>query len=151
MIRTSEFLTAFHKPDEPLHLRGFKPRNAPETPENKPLLLDTSLSDLTSNRELQRTLITANKTLGIYFAPNVGGSTDASIARFTSWFVESDSLSIAEQHKRFDAAPIQPSARVETRKSVHGFYLIKGECGWGCALTSTARTRAGRFRLVSLP
>jgi putative DNA primase/helicase len=128
MIKTSEFLAVFRQPDEALHLRCFKPRHAVETAENKPLMVDTSLAELTSNRELQRTLIMANKTLGIYFCPNVGGSTDESITSFTSWFVEDDSLTIAEQHERLDTAPIQPCARTETRKSVHAYWLVQGDC-----------------------
>jgi hypothetical protein len=141
-IRTSEFLAAFREPNEALHLRGFKPRNAVETAENRPLLLDTSLSDLTSNRELQHKLKEANDSLGIYFAPNVGGSTDASITRFTSWFVENDSLPIDEQHKRLDTCPIQPSIRIETRKSVHAYWLTDGDC-------SEAAWRDIQLRLIA--
>ncbi len=36
--------------------------------------------------------------------------------------------SIAEQHARFDAAPMQPSVRIETARSVHVYWLIEGAC-----------------------
>lgn len=127
-MRTSEVLAAFRQDDEPLHLRGFGPRNAPKTTENRPLMLDTTLTELKSSRDLQHQLKEANKNLGIYFAPNVGGSTDESIIRFTAFFVENDKLTIEEQHAILDSAPLQPSIRIVTRKSVHAFWLIDGPC-----------------------
>ncbi len=141
-IRTSEFLAAFREPNEALHLRGFKPRNAVEIAENRPQKWITTLADLTSNRALQQELIKKNQDCGIYFVVNAGGDTDTAITRFSAWFVENDSLSIAEQHKRLDACPIQPSIRIETRKSVHGYWLIKGDC-------SEAEWRDIQLRLIA--
>src|SRR5260370_24911077 len=113
MILTSQFLTAFRQSEEPLHLRALKPKKVGDTPENCPLLWDTKLTELASSRELQRTLRAANETRGIYFCPNVGGSTDDSITRYTAFFAEDDSRSIPEQHSRLDTSPLPPSIRVE--------------------------------------
>jgi hypothetical protein len=142
MILTSQFLSAFFEPDEPLHLRAFKPRNAGETAGNRPLMVDTTLAALTSSPELQHKLKTANQEMGVYFCPNPGGSTDAEVTRFTSWFVESDSLSIVKQHERLDHAPISPCVRVETRKSVHAYWLVQGDC-------STEEWRDIQLRLIA--
>jgi hypothetical protein len=38
-----------------------------------------------------------------------------------------DEKSIEEQHKIYDSAPLQPSIRVETKKSVHAYYLTKDD------------------------
>lgn len=128
LISISQFLGAFRQPDEPLHLRAFKPKKEADTPENSPLLWDTNLSELTSSRELQSTLRSANQTRGIYFCPNVGGASDASITRYAAFFAEDDSRSIPEQHSRLDSAPLLPSIRVETRDSVHSYWLLAGDC-----------------------
>jgi putative DNA primase/helicase len=128
VIRTSEFLSVFREPGEPLHLRAFKPKKAENTTENYALLWDTSLAELAASQELQSALIEANKTRGVYFGVNVGGATDDSITRYTAFFAEADNNSISEQHAAFDAAPLKPSIRVESRNSVHGYYLIPGEC-----------------------
>lgn len=128
MILTSQFLNAFRGPAEALHLRAFKPKKAPDTPENSPQKWTTTLFDLKQNRELQQELRTKNQHCGIYFVVNVGGDTDESITRYTAFFAEADNSPLAEQHAAFDAAPIRPSIRNETRNSVHGHWLIAGEC-----------------------
>jgi hypothetical protein len=69
-----------------------------------------------------------NEFMGIYFVVNSGGDTDASIDKFNAWFAENDDLPIDEQHANLDACPIQPSIRVETKKSVHAYWLTDGEC-----------------------
>lgn len=126
--RTSQFLAAFREPNEAVHLRGFKPKKAPDSPENKPFTLDTTLRDLMASRELQRQLTSANETRGVYFAVNVGAGTDESTRRYTAFFCEADDRPIAEQHAALDAGPLQPSIRVETRNSVHAYWNISGNC-----------------------
>lgn len=128
MIKTSEFLAVFREPDEPVHLRAFKPKAAPDTAQNRPEKWITTLDDLAGNRSFQEELRAKNQHCGIYFVVNSGGDTDSEIKRFTSWFVENDSIPLEDQHRRLDAAPLQPSIRVETRKSVHSYLLVKGNC-----------------------
>lgn len=125
------FLAAFFpSAAEPMRFRAFKPKDSVEGNHNKPVKLclaradlakpagDTPLRDLNSNR-------------GIYFIPNVGGDCDADISRFTAVFVEKDDISISDQHELLDAAPLPPSIRVETRRSVHAYWLLAGQCDRG--------------------
>ncbi len=69
-----------------------------------------------------------NQQSGIYFVVNSGGNSDADITRYNAFFVENDNLTIDEQHKALDNAPIQPSIRIETKKSVHSYWLTNGDC-----------------------
>ncbi len=62
---------------------------------------------------------------GIFFVVNHGGHEDKDIKRINAQFVESDSLPIEEQMKRIKAFPLEPSIIVQTRKSLHVYYLIK--------------------------
>lgn len=125
----SGFLAAFF-PDEnePVHIRAFKAKKAPDSPDNCALKFLTSRAALASDRNLQARLQAANKTRGIYFVANSGGDCDDEITRFNACFVEDDTRSIAEQHARLDSAPIEPAIRVETYKSVHAYWLIEGPC-----------------------
>jgi hypothetical protein len=128
LIRTSEFLAAFRDYKEALQLRAFKPKTSADTLENAPKKWTTTLFDLTDNQALQQELRAKNQHCGIYFVVNAGGDTDAEIKRFTAWYVENDSRSIEEQHEALNDGPLMPSIRVETRQSVHAYWLIAGEC-----------------------
>jgi hypothetical protein len=70
-----------------------------------------------------------NRNRGLYFAPNAGGTADSDIVRFNAVFCEKDDLSLEQQHEMFDSAPVLPSIRVESRRSVHAYWLVKGNCG----------------------
>ena len=129
MITLRDFLGAFYPDeDEKIYLRAFKAKAAPDTPDNCPHIEVTTRRALAANATLQNRLAAINKTRGLYFVVNAGGNTDEDITRFNAFFVESDGLPIVEQHKQLDTAPLQPSIRVETRKSVHAYWLIEGEC-----------------------
>jgi hypothetical protein len=128
MIRTTEFLSAFRRDGEMVHLRTFKPKKATDTPANSPQKWTITLTELTANRDLQRQLKAKNQYCGLYFVINPGGDNDSEIKRFAAWFAENDALPISEQHARLDAAPIKPSIRVETRNSVHAYWLVGGDC-----------------------
>jgi hypothetical protein len=132
----SEFLSPFF-PDanEQVHLRSFKPKDAPDSFNNKPNVYSITRSRLAVDTQLQGKLKKTNVTCGLYFIPNTGGNTDNAITRFNAFFVENDSLSIAEQNTKLDAAPIQPSIRVETSKSVHAYWLRAGDCSKGLLRT----------------
>ena len=47
--------------------------------------------------------------------------------RFTACFAECDDRPISEQHALLDACPLPPSIRVETKKSVHAYWLLAGD------------------------
>jgi putative DNA primase/helicase len=128
-IRLTDFLAAFF-PDvyEIVCLRTFRPKGAPGSFNNRARKWQTFREQLSEDSKLQREIINANKTRGIYFVVNSGGDKDADITRYNSFFVESDGSSLEEQHAKLDAAPIATSIRVETLRSVHAYYLIDGGC-----------------------
>ena len=129
MAKLTDFLAAFFPDeDEAINLRAFKAKGAPDRPDNRPLVEVVTRRRLAEDAELQNRIVAANKTRGWYFVVNAGGNADADITRFNAFFVEIDDLPLDEQHRRFDASPLQPSIRVETRKSVHAYWLIKGDC-----------------------
>ncbi len=75
---------------------------------------------------LQHRLKKENEHLGVYFVANSGGGDDKSITRFNAFFAEIDDRSLAEQHRIFDNSPLPTSIRVETKKSVHAYWLLDG-------------------------
>ena len=60
-------------------------------------------AELTFNTSDKKQLDTDNETRGIYFVVNAGGGSDQDITRYNAFFVESDTLSIEEQHSVLDA------------------------------------------------
>jgi P4 family phage/plasmid primase-like protien len=70
----------------------------------------------------------ANKRQGVYFVVNAGGNSDKDITRFNAYFVENDTLPINEQNERLNNAPLPPSIRIQTNKSIHAYWLISGDC-----------------------
>ncbi len=127
-MSVADFLAAFF-PDseEAIHFRAFKPKDAPDSEYNRPVKRDYSRGELTSPKGALG-LRALNHHMGVYFAPNAGGSTDADITRFNAVFVENDLLTIPEQHEALDRSPLPTSIRVETKRSVHGYWLLKGDC-----------------------
>ena len=126
------FLAAFYPDrDEELRLRAFKAKNASDTPDNRVEKLCITRAQLANDIQLRQRLKALNWTRGLYFVVNAGGDDDASITRFNACFVERDDVSVAEQHRTFDLAPLTPSIRVETRKSVHAYWLLTGDCDAG--------------------
>lgn len=129
MLRVTDILAAFFPDeDETIHLRAFKPKDAPSAPNNHALVEVVTRRRLAHDADLQRRMTAANKTRGWYFVVNSGGNADADITHFNTFFVESDSLPVEAQHRRLDAAPLRPSVRLQTRKSVHAYWPLDGEC-----------------------
>ncbi|MDQ3816449.1 MAG: hypothetical protein M3362_02010, partial [Acidobacteriota bacterium] len=131
MIITLSCLLAALFPDEHevIHLRAFAPKKAPPGDSRFTAhKLIVTRHALANDRRLQTQLRKLNATRGLYFVVNAGGDTDREITRFNAFFAEDDSRPIAEQHRRLDAAPLQPSIRVQTLKSVHAYWLIAGDC-----------------------
>lgn len=125
VITLTDFLSAFF-PDEtePIHLRAFPPKGG----SGAAVKIATSRRQLSTDRNQQHKLKTLNKTSGLYFVVNSGGDTDDEINRVNAFFVEIDDVPIEEQHAIYDAAPILPSIRVQTRKSVHAYWLLRDTC-----------------------
>jgi len=127
-INLDDFLAAFFPSrDERIHFRAFKPKDAPDNDDNRPVMRVSSRNQLTPPLG-EASLSILNQNRGLYFAPNAGGDSDKDITRFNAVFVESDTLTIEEQHHALDAATLLPSIRVETRRSVHAYWLLTDSC-----------------------
>lgn len=127
-IRLRDFLKAFVSDEnEPIYIRSF-PKNAPSTLKVYPQNFQTTRRELVIDEDIQNALANENEYQGIYFVVNSGGHSDADIYSYNAFFVENDILPIEEQHSALDNAPIQPSIRIETKKSVHAYWLINGDC-----------------------
>lgn len=128
----SDFLAAFFPTcEEEMYLRAFKPKKAPQNTNNIPQKLVATREELAGDSKLLKRLQFLNENNGIYFCPNSGGDTDDSIVRFNAFFAEGDDLSIPEQHALLNGSPLPTSIRVETLKSVHAYWLTRGECEAG--------------------
>ncbi|MGG5461201.1 DNA primase family protein [Clostridium sp. B9] len=62
---------------------------------------------------------------GIFFVVNSGGNSDSKIKKINAQFFECDTLSLEEQLENISRFPIEPSIIVQTRKSLHVYFLIK--------------------------
>lgn len=79
--------------------------------------------------EIKSQLITANESegQGIFFVVNPGGHKDAAIKQISAHFVEADEVSLDEQYQNLMAFALPPSIIVKTRKSLHGYWLLKAD------------------------
>jgi hypothetical protein len=125
-ITVNKFLSAFY-PDEneKINLRTFGAKGSSGIGAKT---YATTLNNLAKEGFPNNNFNNENKNSGIYFVVNSGGNKDAEIHHYNAFFMENDELPIEEQHKALDNAPIKPSSRVETKKSVHAYWLINGEC-----------------------
>jgi hypothetical protein len=125
-ISITEFLsTIIPDENEPIYFRSIAPKGIDNIYSKT---FTTTTGTLSSDTKLRKELKEANKHSGIYFVVNSGGKTDKEIKRYNAFFVENDDLPIAEQHQLLEVAPIPPSIRIETKKSVHAYWLIDGDC-----------------------
>jgi len=125
-MRITEILGEFF-PDEaePIYLRSFDPKNLPVQMKGYPHVIETCRQALATDSALQAKLKSINKTQGIYFVVNSGGNNDASINRINAIFCEIDDRPIQEQHDILDnESPWSPSIRIETKNSVHAYWLL---------------------------
>ena len=126
--RLETFLSAFFGEDEPIYIRAFKAKGAPDSPANRPTKSSISRANLRNDPTVFHSLCELNRERGVYFVVNAGGQTKTSISRPTALFAESDTLAKDEQHRLLDTAPLKTSIRVETARSIHAFWLLDGTC-----------------------
>ncbi len=125
-ITISKFLSAFVRDEnETIHLRSIAAKG---TKDVNSRTYKTSSKTLSTSIQLRTDLKEANKKSGIYFVVNSGGNTDKEINRYNAFFVENDELPLEQQHQLLESAPIPPSIRIETKKSVHSYWLTDGHC-----------------------
>jgi len=130
-VTLDDFLSTFYPdPDEEIRLRFLGPKGIPTNEKGYPtearfLVVKEGVTRaaLQSDAGLRRRLARLNETRGAYFIPNKGGDCDKDITRINAFFAERDEGTLEEQHAKFDACPVPPSARLETKKSVHGYWF----------------------------
>ncbi len=122
----TKFLEQFYPdPAEPIWLRTFDAKHIPKGNAGIPQKIETCLEELRTSTQLQVKLKEINRRQGIYFVVNSGGSRDEDISRVNAIFCEMDDKPLIDQHDIFDnQSPWYPSIRVETKKSVHSYWLL---------------------------
>lgn len=134
-ITLDAFLAVFYPTShEEIRLRSFKAKNAPDAPDNYPVMFGITRAQLANDSSLRQRLKDLNSTRGLYFGVNAGGDKDTDITRCNAWFVESDDLSIEAQYELLAHSPMPPAIVVRTRKSLHAYWPIAGDCDartWG--------------------
>lgn len=119
-MKLDDFLGCFFPDeDETVYLRGFPAKGRTGRVYTK----ETTRRTLRENKLLQNNLIETNKELGLYFIVNSGGFEKGDITRFNAAFCEIDTIPIPEQHDLYDNCPLPPSIRLETKKSIHAYWL----------------------------
>ncbi|MDK0904170.1 phage/plasmid primase, P4 family [Clostridium perfringens] len=91
---------------------GFKGKN-----------LSFNMKDFQSKSKVLMAHNEANR--GIFFVVNSGGNSDRKINKINAQFFECDTLSLEEQLKNISKFPLEPSIIVQTKKSLHVYFLIK--------------------------
>lgn len=91
---------------------GFKGKN-----------LSFNMKDFPSKSKILMAHNEANR--GIFFVVNSGGNSDREINKINAQFFECDTLSLEEQMENISKFPLEPSIIVQTKKSLHVYFLIK--------------------------
>ncbi len=91
---------------------GFKGKN-----------LSFNIKDFHSKSKVLMAHNEANR--GIFFVVNSGGNSDRKINKINAQFFECDTLSLEEQLENISKFPLEPSIIVQTKKSLHVYFLIK--------------------------
>ena len=91
---------------------GFKGKN-----------LSFNMKDFPSKSKILMAHNEANR--GIFFVVNSGGNSDRKINKINAQFFECDTLSLEEQMENISKFPLDPSIIVQTKKSLHVYFLIK--------------------------
>ncbi|XZH03863.1 phage/plasmid primase, P4 family [Clostridium perfringens] len=91
---------------------GFKGKN-----------LSFNIKDFQSKSKVLMAHNEANR--GIFFVVNSGGNSDSKINKINAQFFECDTLSLEEQLENISKFSLEPSIIVQTKKSLHVYFLIK--------------------------
>jgi hypothetical protein len=88
-MRLDDFLICFF-PDErePLHIRGFSPKELPDELKAPVMGLQTSRHQIQVDKNIQAELKAKNQTMGLYFVPNSGGLRKTKSPGITRYFAK---------------------------------------------------------------
>lgn len=123
-MRISDFLGYFY-PDENeiIHGRVIRPKGSQAYP--PAAFVSFTRHQLQTDKDLQQKLRKWNQTHGIYFVVNAGGQKDDEITRINAVFCEMDDRPLQEQYDIYEFCPLTPSLLVQTKKSVHAYWLLE--------------------------
>ncbi|VUZ29066.1 DNA primase family protein [Acetobacterium wieringae] len=124
-VTPAEFLAAFHP--GPYHLRSFSDHGKGGGKNYQVSAAELATEDFLAGLHLANQAHRA----GIFFVVNPGGHRDDEITTVAAHFVEADDLSLAQQYDNLRAFPLEPSLIVKTRKSLHGYWLLKNRAEMG--------------------
>lgn len=103
---------------ETVYLRTFNDKNRSENGENKEVTLsrfDSILPYLRNQNAHDR---------GIFFVVNGGGQSDLKVKTARAQFIDFDDFPFEEQLRRINEFPLEPSAIVKTKKSLHCYWIL---------------------------
>lgn len=122
MPRLDDFLGCFFRDTDNVYIRGLNAKGW-DGPVDTYTRIATR-EQIRTNEFIQMDLKEANENHGMYFVVNSGGFLKSDITRTNAVFCEIDDIPIPDQHELFDKH-LPPSIRVETRKSVHAYWLLE--------------------------
>jgi len=119
MMKTSDFLKCF--PD--FYIQTFDDRDVPFEEKDKSLVTSGTPDKYLGGRLKQLN----EKKAGIFFSPNRFPirRKEELCEGVNAWFVEKDDTSLAEQYAMYSACGLLPSILVESKRSVHAYWLAK--------------------------
>ena len=124
-MRLDDFLACFFPTEtEPLFIRGFSPKELPDTLRSPVYGRQVTREQLVGDKNLQTELRVLNQHQGLYFPPNSGGFKETEITRCNAVFCEIDDQPLDAQHEAYNYCQMPPSIQVETKKSVHAYWLL---------------------------
>ncbi len=128
--KLSKFLTAFFPDsDEEIHIQTFPPKGAPTGEEQfRSFNFVVTREQLNSDAKLLQKMRKYNKSLGLAFIVNAGGTKVGDIKRYNAFFIDNDEGSLEEQLKHLQDAPLPPSIILKTFRGYHAYWLIEGSC-----------------------
>jgi putative DNA primase/helicase len=115
-----EFLGHFFNPDETVNIRVFEDQGTGVFSGAKIPVVTAKFADIEGQLREHN-----SHNRGIFFIPNGGGNTDKEINKINAQFVERDTGTFEEQWALINSFPLRPSFVVQTKKSLHTYWLIR--------------------------
>ncbi|MBI4856729.1 MAG: hypothetical protein HY818_08315 [Acetobacterium woodii] len=118
-VEPGTFLAAFHP--GPYYLRTFSDTGKGAGRNYQVSAVELAATDFQAGLHL----VNQRDCQGVFFVVNPGGHRDDAITRVAAHFVEADDLPLEEQYANLQTFPLEPSIIVQTRKSLHGYWLLQ--------------------------
>lgn len=117
---TQDFIEKIRSPDDIICLRLFDDKKTGKLPPKEYSFRVNEYGKYAD--ELQKL---NEQGYGVFFVVNGGGTKDDEISKIFAQFMENDDMDFEEQWEMINAFPLKPSFVVQTRKSLHTYWLVK--------------------------